>query len=276
MSFSNLQRDNLTVEFFKEIRRTLAFSYKNIIMTKRNFFTLFEMLFWPLVSLFSIGLMGYYLDITADKFAFIMIGAISLSVIQLAQLDVTYVLLFDVWSKSLKYTLATPASFYHMIIGSWLVGILRGFVAFLALSFFSILFFDFDLTKLFFLDLLIFLFGLFFAAMLIGMSACILMLVFGRRAEISAWTLTAIIMLICGIYYPVSVLPEPIRLIALSIPVTHFLEYFRSFYGFIPSFPNPLLIGFSQSAFYFLVFLLLSEWSLRRARKNGMIIKLSE
>jgi ABC-2 type transport system permease protein len=185
-------------------------------------------------------------------------------------------LLFDVWSKSLKYTFATPASFYHMVIGSWLVGILRGLVAFLALSFFSILFFDFDLTKLPLLELIVFLFGLFFAAMLIGMSACILMLIFGRRAEIAAWTLTAIIMLICGIYYPVTVLPEPVRLIALSIPVTHFLEYFRSFYGFTPSFSNPLILGFTQSALYFLVFILLSEWSLKRARKNGMIIKLSE
>ena len=266
----------MTTEIWKELRKTLAFSYKNIIMTKRNFFTIFEMLFWPLISLFSIGLMGAYLDITENKFAFIMIGAISLSVIQLAQLDVTYVLLFDVWSKSLKYTFATPASFYHMIVGSWFVGILRGLVAFLALSVFSILIFGFDLGKLPLLDLSLFLLGLFFAAMLIGMAACILMLIFGRRAEIAAWTLTAIIMLICGIYYPVSVLPEAARLIALLIPVTYFLEYFRSFYGFTPSFSNPLLIGFAQSIVYFIFFVLLSEWSLKRARKNGMIIKLSE
>ncbi len=267
MSSLNLQR---------EVRRTFAFSYKNIIMTKRNFFTIFEMLFWPLVSLFSVGLMGSYLEITENKLAFILIGAISLSVIQLAQLDVTYVLLFDVWSKSLKYTFATPASFYNMIIGSWLVGILRGFVAFLALSFFSILIFNFDFTKLPVPELILFLFGLFLAAMLIGMAACILMLIFGRRAEIAAWTLTAIIMLICGIYYPVSVLPESIRLFALFIPVTHFLEYFRTFYGFPSTFSAPLLIGFAQCFVYFLIFILLSEWSLKRARKNGMIIKLSE
>ncbi|RLI83725.1 ABC transporter permease, partial [Archaeoglobales archaeon] len=51
----------------KEIKKTLAFSYKNIIMTKRNFFTIFEMLFWPLISLFSVGLMGSYLEITENK-----------------------------------------------------------------------------------------------------------------------------------------------------------------------------------------------------------------
>jgi ABC-2 type transport system permease protein len=260
----------------KEIRKTLAFSYKNLIMTKRNFFTIFEMLFWPLVSLFSVGLMGGYLELDENKLAFIMVGAVSLSVIQLAQLDVTYVLLFDVWSKSLKYTFASPVTFYHMVMGTWFVGILRGFVAFVILSFFSIRLFNFNLTKVPFFDLILFLFGLFTTAMLIGMSACILLLVFGRRAEIAAWTLTAMIMLICGIYYPISVLPEWVRMISLLIPVTHFLEFFRTFYGFPSTYSNPLLIGYALCIAYIMAGVFISELALKRARKNGIITKLSE
>jgi ABC-2 type transport system permease protein len=267
MFFSSLQ---------KELRKTMAFAYKNIIMTRRNFFTVFETLFWPLISLFSVGLMGTYLEIGENKLAFIMIGAISLSVIQLAQLDVTYVLLFDVWSKSLKYTFASPSSFINMLMGSWVVGIIRGFVAFLILSAFSIYVFNLNMLSIPAGALALFLIGLFVTALLIGMSACILMLIFGRRAEIAAWTLTAIIMLVCGIYYPVSVLPFEFRLVALAIPVTHFLEYFRAFYGFSPTTSQPLAAGFGLSLMYLAIFLILSEWSLKRARKNGMIIKLSE
>jgi ABC-2 type transport system permease protein len=267
MSLSNSQ---------KELRKTLAFAYKNIIMTKRNFFTIFEMLFWPLISLFSVGLMGAYLEIGEGKLAFIMIGAISLSVIQLAQLDVTYVLLFDVWSKSLKYTFVTPSSFINMIIGSWLVGIARGLVAFAVLSFFSIVFFDLNILEIPLSSLFIFLAGLFITSLLIGMASCILMLIFGRRAEITAWTLTAIIMLICGIYYPITILPPEVKMIATLIPITHFLEYFRTFYGFEAITSNPALYGFILSFIYLAVFIILSEWSLKRARRNGMIIKLSE
>jgi ABC-2 type transport system permease protein len=260
----------------KELNKVYAFAYRNVIITRRNFFTIFEMLFWPLVSLSSVGLMGSYLRLGEEQIAFILIGAISLSVIQLAQLDITYVLLFDVWSKSLKYTFASPLSFLHMLLGSWSVGILRGFVAFVVLTFFSASLFNLNLAELPIFNLLSFLFGLFVNAMLVGMAVCILLLIFGRRAEIAAWTLTAIIMLVCGIYYPVSVLPSVVRHISYAIPVTHFLEYFRSFYGFQPAFSDSMVIGFLISAIYFIAGIVIYNVALKRARKRGTLLRLSE
>jgi len=38
--------------------------------------------------------------------------------------------------------------------------------------------------------------------------------------------------LVCGIYYPISILPFPLPQVAQVIPLTYFLAYFRSFYGF--------------------------------------------
>ncbi|HID42892.1 MAG TPA: ABC transporter permease [Archaeoglobaceae archaeon] len=200
-----------SLNFRNEIYKTLAFSYRNLLITRRNFFTIFETLFWPLIGLLSVGLMGAYLELSRNLLAFIMIGAVALSIMQLAQLDVTYVLLFDIWSKSIKYTLVAPVSFFNMVAGSWLVGVIRGFIAFLILSFSGELLFGLNLVQMTVTSLLLFLFGLFINAMLIGMSTCILLLIFGYRAEVAAWTLTAIIMLVCGIYYPVTVLPAEIR-----------------------------------------------------------------
>jgi ABC-2 type transport system permease protein len=259
-----------------EVYKTLAFSYRNLLITKRNFFTIFETIFWPLVSLFSVGLMGSYLELTEDLLAFILIGAVSLSIMQLAQLDVTYVLLFDVWSKSIKYTLAAPVSFVNMVAGSWLVGVLRGITAFLILAFFGEFLFNLSLVQLPLSSLTLFLLGLFVNAMLIGMSTCILLLLFGYRAEVAAWTLTAIIMLVCGIYYPVTILPAEIRVISYAIPATHFLEYFRGFYGFPPSFSNSLIMGFTLNAFYLVAGAIIYVFALKRARKTGTVLQFSE
>lgn len=63
-----------------EYYKTAAFFYRNVLITKRNVFTVFETLFWPLVTLFAVGLMGSYLDLTQDLLVFILIGAITLSV----------------------------------------------------------------------------------------------------------------------------------------------------------------------------------------------------
>lgn len=258
-----------------EIYKTIGFTYRNFIITKRNFFTIFETLFWPVIGLISVGLMASYLELTREQFAFIFIGAVTLSVLQVSQLDVAYVLLFDIWSKSVRYTFATPISAWNMILGSWLFGVFRGFVAF------SILFIAsealFRVNILISLPwLLLFLFGVLLSAMIIGVITCSLLLIFGYRAEIFAWTLSAIFMLVCGIYYPVSMLPEVIRTFSYAIPLTHFLEFYRSFYGFETSFENPLLIGYAISFFALALLVALYLWALERARKKGTITQFSE
>ncbi len=258
-----------------EVYKTLGFTYRNFIITKRNFFTIFETLFWPVIGLISVGLMGVYLELNEERFAFILIGAVTLSVLQVSQLDVAYVLLFDIWSKSVRYTFATPISAWNMILGAWFFGIFRGLIAF------SILFIAGE--ALFRVNILIpipwlllFLLGVFLSAMIIGVITCSLLLIFGYRAEIFAWTLSAIFMLICGIYYPVSMLPEPMRAFSYAIPLTHFLEFYRSFYGFETSFENPLLIGYLISLLALVVLVALYLWAFERARRRGTITQFSE
>ncbi|MEM3928313.1 MAG: ABC transporter permease [Archaeoglobaceae archaeon] len=258
-----------------EIYKTLGFTYRNFIITRRNFFTIFETLFWPVIGLISVGLMSVYLELSKEQFAFILIGAVTLSILQVSQLDVAYVLLFDIWSKSVRYTFATPISAWNMILGSWLFGVFRGLVAF------SILFVAsevlFRVNILISLPwLLLFLFGVFLSAMIIGVITCSLLLIFGYRAEIFAWTLSAIFMLVCGIYYPVSMLPEVIRALSYAIPLTHFLEFYRGFYGFKTSFENPLLIGYMLSFFALAVLVALYLWAFERARRRGTITQFSE
>ena len=263
------------MSLLNEVHKTLAFTYRNFIITKRNFFTIFETLFWPVLGLISVGLMGMYLNLDQGYFAFILIGAVTLSVLQVSQLDVAYVLLFDIWSKSLRYTFVSPISSWNMILGSWLFGITRGIVAFAILFFSSMIFFGLNLLiPLPFL--ILFLFGVFLSAMIIGLITCSLLLIFGYRAEIFAWTLSAIFMLFCGIYYPVSLLPEVVRFISYLIPLTHFLEYYRSFYGFETSFRNPLLLGYALALLQVLFLFSLYFWAFDRARSRGTITQFSE
>ncbi|MCX7698214.1 MAG: ABC transporter permease, partial [Candidatus Goldbacteria bacterium] len=85
-----------------------------------------------------------------------------------------------------------------------------------------------------------------------------------------------LIMLIWGIYYPVNMLPNFIQIIASFIPVTYFLEYFRTGYGFKPVFDDILLKGFGLCIIYIIILFYLLDFALQRAKKTGMIIKLSE
>lgn len=256
-----------------ESGRIVASFYKSWIMAKRNFFTIFEVIFWPFIGLMSIGLMGTFFSLGTDTISFILIGAIAFSIVQVCQIDIAYVMLFDMWSKSIKHTFVAPVRGYHLIIGSLLFGILRSSLVFIILMVVSFYAFGFDFLIAGVQPVLIFLAGLFLTSASIGILVCISILIFGQRAEVVAWTITSIMMFICGIYYPVSVLPQGIQVIARIIPLTYFLEYMRSFYGFSTA---NVMLGFALALFYFALGLIMLGRAIIMARKSGILLRLSE
>src|SRR5262245_64821931 len=103
-------------------------------MATRNVFFFFELLFWPIVGVVSIGLMTRFLELRQEATAFVLLGTIALSVVQVCQLEVAYAVLFDVWSKSIKHQFLAPIGIRHLTLGSWIVGMVRGTALFTLLA----------------------------------------------------------------------------------------------------------------------------------------------
>jgi len=259
-----------------EVTKAEAFVFKNWIMTRRNVFTLFEILFWPVVGFLSVGLLAEFAAVKQEMRAFILVGVISMGTIQVCQLDVAYVLLYDVWSKAVKHGFIAPVGMRHLFVGSWIVGMARGGAVFSMLMGASYLIFNFDFMVPGVGPLCLFLFGLFLSAATVGILVCILVLIFGNRAEVAAWSLVSLMLLVCGIYYPVTVLPKAVIVLAELIPLTYFLEYFRHFYGFEPIFSYVLVKGYSLAFSYLLLEVFLMKVALRRAKRRGLLLRLSE
>ena len=92
----------------------------------------------------------------------------------------------------------------------------------------------------------------------------------------AAWSFSYLLSLLCGIYYPISILPWPLPEIARCIPLTYFLEFFRTYYGYKGGFENGLAWGFGLSVVYLVLGAVLFSFVLRRAKRIGTLIKLSE
>lgn len=256
-----------------ELNRYLASAYKNWMISKRNVFTLFEVFFWPLINLLSIGLLTRFLKVDEFMVSFLLVGSIALTILQVAQMDVAYVLLFDMWSKSIKNTFIAPVHSRHLIFGSLLFGIMRGSIVFAILATVSFYFFGFKFQLGGLLPPLIFLAGVFSMAAIIGIAVCISILTFGQKADVAAWSLSGLVLLFSGIYYPVNILPPFLQAVSRAIPLTYFLEYYRSI--FIPG-THHLAIGLSLAALYLLLGLFLFDWAIDRARRTGILLWLSE
>jgi len=253
-----------------------AFAARSALVNRRNVFAVFEMLFWPGVAIFSVGLLTRFLKLDPETVTFILIGAVSMNTIQIAQLDLSYALLYSVWAKSLKHEFMAPVKLTHILAGSGLVGLIRGFLVFVVMGMMSVWLFDMDLTRPGAWGLGIFLLGMFLNAAVIGALVLALVLSFGQRAEVAAWAFSYLMLLLCGLYYPVSVLPPGVRELAQLIPLTYFLEYFRHFYGFPLESAHPLIYGFSQSLVYLGLCYALVHHTLKAALKRGTLLRLSD
>jgi ABC-2 type transport system permease protein len=244
-------------------------------MLRRNLFFVAELVFWPGVAMLSLGLLTRFLHLPAETISFILIGTITLSTVQVCQLDVAYAVIFDLWSKSLRHQFLAPVAVHQLAIGSWLIGVARGLSVFTLMTLVGSAAFGFDVMRGGWINLVVFLIGCFLTALMIGLMVCTLVLLFGSQAETLAWTSVSVIVMLAGVYYPISVLPVWARVISAAIPLSYFLDAFRSAYGFEPHFPHPVARGLVLSGLY----LVLAHWALAsavmRARRTGLLLRLS-
>ena len=249
---------------------------RNAIMASRNVFFFFELLFWPVVGVVSIGFMTRFLELSPAQTSFVLIGTIALSVVNVCQLEVAYAVLMDVWSKSIKHQFLAPIGIRHLTVGSWLVGMVRGLLVFMLVAALGGWAFGFRVLQPGIGPVAMFLFGCFVSAWIVGVFVCALITLFGNRAEAFAWASVNLVLMLAGIYYPVSVLPDPARAIAAAIPLTYFLDAYRSYFGFATEFASPITTGLVLSALYAVLAHGAFFAAIERARRTGLLLKMSE
>lgn len=253
-----------------------AFSLKNWLITRSRGFHLFEIIFWPFIGLVSVGLLTRFLGLASGTAQFILIGVMALNVVQIGQLDMAYVVLYSIWNRSLRHEMVAPISVFHLAAGSWVMGVAHALLILVLLCLFSALAFRVQFWKAGFTPLALFFGSLMLFSASIGMTVCGFAFRFGGRAHVGAASIVSVLILLSGIYYPVDTLPEPITTLSFLIPLTYFLEYYRSFYGFIPQTQTPLLTGLLLTVVYNLAGGWFLSCSLRNARKKGILTHLSD
>jgi ABC-2 type transport system permease protein len=253
-----------------------AFALRNLQMASRNVFLFFELLFWPIVGVVGIGLMARFLALTPEATSFILIGQIAFSTVSVCQMDIAYAVLYDMWSKSVKHQFLAPIGVRHLTIGSWLVGVLRSLLVFTLLAALGWWAFGFDPFRAGLWPLAIFIAGCTLTAWAVSVLVCASIMLMGSRAETAAWASVNFVLTLAGIYYSIAVLPKPVAVIAALIPLTYFLDAYRSYYGFPMEFSHPIVTGVALAIAY----VLLAHWAfmaaVRSARRSGLLLKMSE
>jgi ABC-2 type transport system permease protein len=190
-----------------------------------------DLIYWPAVQMLMWGFLQLYLvDRTsmAAQAGGAFIGAVLLwDILFRGQIGFSISFLEELWSRNLANLMMTPLRPSELVMAQMVMSIIRVLIGLVPVTIMAIVFFGFNFWALglavpaFFLNLIL-------TSWSIGLIASGLVLKKGLGAEGLAWSLTFLLLPLCCVYYPVSILPEWLQWIALSLPPTHVFEGLRT------------------------------------------------
>jgi ABC-2 type transport system permease protein len=185
---------------------------------------------WVTVDIVLWGFITKYLNAVASSgFNFVpaLLGAVLLwdFFIRVMQ-GVTTAFFEDVWSRNFLNFFASPLSISEYITGLVLAAIATSSVGLLVMLVLASM--VFGLSFLVYGALLApFLLALFLFGIALGIFACGLVLRFGPASEWLIWPIPAVLSPFAGVFYPVSTLPQWMRVISYALPPSYVFEGMR-------------------------------------------------
>ncbi|PPR29406.1 MAG: hypothetical protein CFH32_01108 [Alphaproteobacteria bacterium MarineAlpha9_Bin2] len=234
-----------------------------------------ELVYWPFLNMILWAFLSKYLAENSNIFLMAS-GVLIASVIMWdtlfrGQLGVTLSFIEELWSRNLGNIAVSPLSPYELICSLICASFFRTLIGVGGAGLAAFLLFDFQFPNVG-LGFLLFFINLLIMGWALGLAICGLLIRFGLSAETLAWAALFFIQPLCGVFYPITVLPEWLQPLSLLIPATYIFEGMRLTY-FEGIFEMSLLLkAFLLNLMYMFCgvgFLLLSY---SYARKHGLLL----
>lgn len=207
-----------------EFKASLAFVIRNFNLLRRYLAWESVFLIYSVVNVVTIGFIGWG---DPDKIFYLIIGSLLWGFLSVLFHDVAEAVAWERWEGTIEYTFMAPIYRFTYLVGQCsfavLYAIFRSFVIMaLVALFFKISFANANLVATF---ILIVISSFSFLGM--GLIAAILPLLSPEKGAQAAHILQAVVLLISGVYYDVSVLPSWIRPLSAISPGTYTLRSIR-------------------------------------------------
>ena len=240
---------------------------------------LLELLYWPALQVITWGFLQNYISQNAGFFARAggtLVGAVILwDILFRGQLGFSISFLEEMWARNLGNLMMSPLKPIEFLIALMAMSLIRLAIGVIPMTLLAMIFFGFNLYGIGF-PLIAFFCNLIFTSWSVGIFVSGLVLRHGLGAESIVWTLMFAMMPLACVYYPVTVLPHWLQVVAWSLPPTYVFEGMRALlmeHVFrIDLMVDALAINVVLITISFAVFLML----LRSARQHGSLIQTGE
>lgn len=260
-------------------RRVGAIVLRHYYLLRSSWARVLELAYWPIINMTLWGFMTVYLVGQSALFAQaagLLIAAILLwDVLFRSQLGLGLAFLEEVWSRNLGHIMVSPIRPYEFVTALFFVALMRVLIGVGPAALLAWALYDYSIFTLG-LPLLAFFVNLVVLGWAIGLAINGLILRFGLGAESMAWMALFVLAPICGIYYPLAVLPEWLRAIAYTIPASYVFEGMRGVLIDKTFRADYLVIAAALNVVYFAAGVAAFLYCFRAARRRGLILQIGE
>src|SRR6202012_136488 len=192
---------------------------------------LLELMYWPILQVITWGFLQSYIAQNAGFFARAggtLIGAVILwDILFRGQLGFSISFLEEMWGRTLGNLMMSPLKPIEFLLSLMAMSIIRLAIGVIPMMLLALYVFHFNFFGMG-LPAIAFFCNLIFTSWAVGIFVSGLVLRNGLGAESIVWTLMFALMPLACIYYPVTVLPHWLQLIAWTLPPTYVFEGMRA------------------------------------------------
>lgn len=261
------------------LRRMTALVQRYIYLLRSSGVRVLELIYWPFLQMLTWGFLQKYLAGTTSPLAQaagVLIGSVLLwDILFRSKIGFSTTFIEEMWSRNLGNLLISPLRPLELVAALSAWSIIRLSVGMIPVAFAAYLIFGFNLLDLG-LPLAAFFAVLVLTSWSLGLIAAGVILRYGLGAEELAWSLAFLLLPLCCVYYPVSVLPDWLQAIALALPPTHVFEGMRGILIHHRFDVGELWWALGLNAIYLVVGYVTFSRFLASARVNGTLVQLGE
>lgn len=252
-----------------------AILLQEFFVTYRAIEVIMDIIFFPLMSIIVFGFLSTYLSSTAGSAVgeSVLMGMLLWQVIFIVQYSVSVGSLWNIWARNLSNLFISPLSASDYIFAQTLSGVIKALCILILSNIISIFLFHFNLLVLGLFPLIIFCSNLVLFAFAMGLIILALIFRFGTRIQAFAWGILPMFQPLTAAFYPVSVLPTPIRFIAYLFSPTFIFEAARHALSTHTLNWQLVSIAFFENVIYVIIAIWFFKEMFRKSKDTGQFAR---
>jgi ABC-2 type transport system permease protein len=261
------------------LRRVSAMVRRYWYLLSSSWPRILDLIYWPLVQMLMWGFLQTYIQQNAGFFVQaggVYIGSVLLwDILFRGQLGFSISFLEEMYARNLGNIMMSPLRPAEFILSLIVMSLIRLAIGMIPVTLLAIAFFGFNLWGLG-LALGAFFANLMLTSWAIGILVAGLLLRNGLGAETLAWTFMFLLLPLCCVYYPVTVLPVWLQWVAWSLPPTYVFEGMRALIVDHAFRADLMIEAFAFNVVLFAGASWAFRWLLESAREHGSLIQAGE